>query len=78
MTITLWELLLSDCNKFWPKNISAYEKFKVFAVIGGILKYLEEVIFKHCAKENIKKLCLTKGVFLVLDIATWTHFQVST
>ncbi|WP_225416052.1 hypothetical protein [Wolbachia endosymbiont of Brugia malayi] len=65
MTITLKELLLSDCNRFWPKNISAYEKFKVLAVIGGIMKYLEEVNFKHCAKENIKKLCFTKGVFLV-------------
>ncbi|MDR3131604.1 MAG: ATP-binding protein [Rickettsiales bacterium] len=65
MTLTLGELALSDCNRFWPKNISAYEKFKVLAVTGGIPKYLEEVNFKHSAEENIKKLCFSKGGFLV-------------
>ncbi len=65
LTLTLGELSLSDCNEFWPKNISAYEKFKVLAVTGGIPKYLEEVNFKHSAEENIKKLCFTRGGFLV-------------
>ncbi len=65
LTLTLGELSLSDCNEFWPKNISAYEKFKVLAVTGGIPKYLEEVNFKHGTEENIKKLCFTKGGFLV-------------
>ncbi|MDX5528518.1 MULTISPECIES: AAA family ATPase [unclassified Wolbachia] len=65
LTLTLGELSLSDCNEFWPKNISAYEKFKVLAVTGGIPKYLEEVNFKHSAEENIKRLCFTKGGFLV-------------
>lgn len=64
LTLTLEELPLPDCDKFWPKNISAYEKFKVLAVTGGIPKYLEEVNTKECAEENIKQLCFTNGGFL--------------
>jgi hypothetical protein len=40
-TLTLEELPLSDCNRFWPSDISAYEKFKLLSVTGGIPKYLE-------------------------------------
>ena len=64
-TLTLDELPLSDCNKFWPQNISAYEKFKILSITGGIPKYLEEINPKKSAEENIKKLCFTKGGFLV-------------
>jgi AAA+ ATPase superfamily predicted ATPase len=63
-TLTLKELPLSDCNKFWPKGISAYEKLKVLSVTGGIPKYLEEVDPKMSAEANIKKMCFTKGGFL--------------
>ncbi|MES2615245.1 MAG: ATP-binding protein [Bdellovibrionota bacterium] len=65
MTLTLDELPLSDCSRFWPKNISAYEKFKILSVTGGVPKYLEEINPKQSAEENIKKLCFTKGGFLV-------------
>lgn len=65
LTLTLQELPLSDCRKFWPGNISSYEIFKVLAVIGGIPKYLEEINPKLSAEENIKQLCFTKGGFLV-------------
>lgn len=64
-TLTLEELPLLDCDKFWPKNISAYEKLKVLAITGGIPKYLEEINPKQSAEENIKRLCFTKGGFLV-------------
>ena len=64
-TLTLEELPLSDCNKFWPKGISAYEKLKILSVTGGIPKYLEEIDPKLSAEGNIKKLCFTKGGFLV-------------
>lgn len=64
-TLTLRELPLSDCDKFWPKNISAYEKIKLLAVTGGIPKYLEEINSKLSAEDNIKKLCFTEGGFLV-------------
>lgn len=63
-TLTLNELPLSDCRKFWPKNISAYEIFKVLSVTGGIPKYLEEINPKLSAEENIRQLCFSKGGFL--------------
>ena len=64
-TLTIDELPLSDCVKFWPNNISVYEKFKILSVTGGIPKYLEEINPKQSAEENIKRLCFTKGGFLV-------------
>ena len=64
-TLTLDELPLSDCSLFWPNTISAYEKFKMLAVTGGIPKYLEEVNPKLSAEENIKRLCFSRGGFLV-------------
>ncbi|TAK77219.1 MAG: ATP-binding protein, partial [Gammaproteobacteria bacterium] len=67
LTLKLEELSLAECNHFWPKNISAYEKLKVLAVIGGIPKYLEEINPKECAEENIKRLCFTDGGFLVKE-----------
>lgn len=66
-TLTLEELPLTDCYKFWGvagKNIAAYEKLKVLSVTGGVPKYLEEIDSAISAEENIKKLCFTKGGFL--------------
>ncbi len=66
-TITLDELPLVDCAKFWPVNnhVSAYEKLKLLAVTGGVPKYLEEVDPKLRAEDNIKNLCFTQGGLLV-------------
>ncbi len=67
-TITLDELPLNDCKLFWGKqgkHISAYEKFQIFSVVGGIPKYLEEINPSITAEANIKKLCFTKGGLLV-------------
>jgi len=64
-TLTLDELPLGDCDKFWPNNISIYEKLKLLAVTGGIPKYLEEINTKRSAEANIKRLCFIKGGFLV-------------
>lgn len=58
--LTLKELPLYDCEKFWgqqEKNVSAYEKFKVLAVTGGIPLYLEHINPAVSAEENIKQLC---------------------
>ncbi len=66
-TLVLNELPLVDCNKFWQENISAYEKFKVLSVTGGIPKYLEEIDPQLSAEENIKQLCFTKGGLLVAE-----------
>lgn len=66
-TMTLEELPLKDCALFWGnlgRNISAYEKFQLLSITGGVPKYLEEVNPKLDAESNVKKLCFTKGGFL--------------
>lgn len=67
LTLKLEELPLSACNKFWSRNISSYEKFKLLAVTGGIPKYLEEVNPKESAEENIRQLCFIDGALLVRE-----------
>lgn len=67
MTMTLNPLPLSDCSKFWGKNISAYEQLKVLCVTGGIPRYLEEINPRLSAEENVKQLCFTKGGLLVKE-----------
>lgn len=64
-TLTLDELPLPDCVEFWPDNISAFERFKILSVTGGIPKYLEEILPHKSAEENINRLCFQKGGFLV-------------
>lgn len=64
-TMTLDELSLPECSEFWPDNISAFEKFKILSVTGGIPKYLEEILPQKTAEENINRLCFQKGGFLV-------------
>jgi len=65
--IHLQELPLYDADKFWFKNqqISAYEKFKVLCVTGGIPRYLEEIKPHKTAEQNIKSLCFTAGGILL-------------
>lgn len=58
--MVLEELSLQESQGFWKdqkKRISAYEKFKVLAVTGGVPKYLEEIIPEESAEANIKRLC---------------------
>lgn len=65
--LTLEELPLPICNEFWspyPDRISAYEKFKILAITGGVPRYLEEVHPEWPAEENIKALCFEKEAFL--------------
>lgn len=62
--MTLEELSLSECNQFWDKqgkNISAFEKFKILAMTGGVPRYLELINPKLSAEENIKRLCFSKN-----------------
>ena len=61
--LLLEELPLKICNQFWGENrlnISAYEKFKVLGVVGGIPRYLEEILPHQTAEENIERLCFTR------------------
>jgi AAA+ ATPase superfamily predicted ATPase len=61
--LTLEELSLEECNKFWGKNavnISPYEKLKVLSIMGGVPRYLEEIISEESAEANIHRLCFEK------------------
>jgi hypothetical protein len=58
--MTLKELPLYDCDKFWGKQaaqVSSYEKLKILSVTGGVPLYLEHVDPTLSAEENIKRLC---------------------
>ena len=59
LELSLDELPLGLCDKFWGRaatQISAYEKFKLLSVIGGVPRYLEEINPKMTAEENILRL----------------------
>ncbi len=67
LVITLEELSLLECNQFWGKygnNISSYEKFKVLSVMGGVPRYLENIVPGMNAEELIRQLCFTPEGFL--------------
>jgi AAA+ ATPase superfamily predicted ATPase len=68
LILTLEELPLSICNQFWEKRgrgVSAYEKFKILSVIGGVPRYLELINPTLSAEENIKQLCFMKHSILL-------------
>lgn len=59
LNMVLDELPIKECGKFWGtrRKISAYEKFKMLSVTGGIPKYLEEIIPSQSSDDNIQRLC---------------------
>lgn len=60
LDIALEELSIAESQQFWGKytsRVSAYEKFKILAVTGGIPKYLEEILPEQSAEANIQRLC---------------------
>jgi hypothetical protein len=61
--MTLTELPLSVCNRFWGEHahrVSAYEKLRLLAVTGGVPRYLEEMDPALSADVNIQRLCFTR------------------
>jgi AAA+ ATPase superfamily predicted ATPase len=58
-TLHLNELTLSEARQFWPDTITDYEVLKVLAVTGGVPRYLEQVIPKLSAEENVRNLCFS-------------------
>ncbi len=73
LTLTVKELPLQDCNKFWLRNnsnVSPYEKLKILSVTGGVPKYLEAINPSLPADENIRKLCFINGGLLVREFNT--------
>jgi uncharacterized protein len=76
LVITLEELSLPYCNQFWgkqAKNISAYEKFKVLSVTGGVPRYLENIVPSIPAEEWIRQLCFTPEGFLFREFEQIFH-----
>lgn len=70
LKVHLKELSLDECNEFWlsnKNNISAFEKFKVLAIMGGIPSYLEKISLEWNAEENIKQLCFIQDGILVYE-----------
>lgn len=62
LNLTLNELALRDCIKFWAeeeKRVCAYEKLKILSITGGIPRYLEAIDPKLSAEINIQQLCYT-------------------
>ncbi|MBA3602471.1 MAG: ATPase [Parachlamydiaceae bacterium] len=60
LRLLLEELSLPECNAFWGNlsgTISAYEKFKILSVTGGIPRYLEELRPDLSAEGNLLGLC---------------------
>jgi uncharacterized protein len=67
LDIILDELPLYECNEFWnaeKDRASAYDKLKVLSVIGGVPRYLEEILPNQSAETNIQRLCFRKEGFL--------------
>lgn len=63
LDMTLEELPLKQCSLFWgthEKQISAYEKFKVLSVTGGVPLYLELIRPELSAEENIHRLAFRR------------------
>jgi len=76
LVISLGELSLSECNQFWgkqTKNISAYEKFKILSITGGVPRYLENIIPSINAEELIRQLCFTPEGFLFREFDQIFH-----
>jgi len=68
--LVLEELPLDVCNAFWhPKErrITAYEKFKLLSVMGGVPLYLEQIRPNIPAEQNICDLCFIRGNLLVRE-----------
>lgn len=73
---TINELSLSDCNNMLESigfHGSAYEKFKILSVTGGIPWYIEHIQPKLSADDNIKNLCFTKEGILFNEFELIFH-----
>ena len=68
LTIKLKELDLYNSLNFWGnKNISPIERLKYLCITGCVPKYLEEFNPSESTDTNIKRLCFSKGGYLLED-----------
>ncbi|MDF3034409.1 MAG: hypothetical protein K0R76_1363 [Alphaproteobacteria bacterium] len=81
LVLTLEELSMSESLALLGKQsrtLSPFELFKVLSVTGGVPRYLETVLLKYSAEENIKRLCFTKGGILFREFDQIFHDLFST
>lgn len=60
LDMVLDEISVEESGEFWGSRrnkVSAYEKFKILSVTGGVPKYLEEIIPSQSSEDNIQRLC---------------------
>lgn len=68
LNVTLDELPLADCVRFWGRKthrLSVRDVLDVLSVTGGVPKYLEEIDPSDSADENARRLCFAPGGPLV-------------
>ncbi|PWU15780.1 MAG: hypothetical protein C5B45_01855 [Chlamydiae bacterium] len=68
--LLLEELSLHSCKAFWyPKKmrVTAYEKFKLLSVTGGVPLYLEQIRPELFCRAKYSKLLFIKGSLLVRE-----------
>lgn len=62
LDLTLSELPLGVCNLFWREELhrtTAWEKFRLLGVTGGVPRYLEEINPALPSQENIQRMCFS-------------------
>lgn len=72
----LQPLALPECNAFWrgaQNQTSTREKLTLLAVTGGVPRYLEEILPKQSAEQNIERLCFTSGGLLFNEFEQIFH-----
>ena len=72
LNLTVGELPLSECLKFWgrrARRVSPSEVLDILSVTGGVPKYLELVNPRLDAAGNVKALCFTPGGLLTDEFA---------
>lgn len=70
LDLTLGELPLADCVKFWGSRgtrVSSREILDVISVTGGVPKYLDEMIPSESADENLARMCFHPNGYLFRD-----------
>jgi hypothetical protein len=76
LQIDLQPLQLPECGHFIQEmgfKGSAYEIYKLLAVMGGIPWYLQHIHPQQMANENIERLCFTPGGLLVDEFKKIFH-----
>lgn len=76
LEILLEELSLGESNQMLTElkfSGSAYERFQILAVTGGIPWYLQQVVSVDTAFSFINRSCFTKGGFLVKEFEKIFH-----